>query len=96
MIRNLRVRRYRSLAAVDLRFRALRLLIGPNAAGKSNVIDALRLLAEAVRADMETAVTRRGGLKGVVFLGADEPTFEISLEYFVPDPTAPRSEVKAK
>jgi predicted ATPase len=91
MIQTLGIKRYRSLANVSLRFRRIHLLIGPNAAGKSNFIDALRLLAEAVRADMETAVTRRGGLKAAVFLGAAEPTFEIALEYFVPDPSAPRS-----
>ncbi len=92
MIQYLEVKRYRSLADINLRFGTVRLLVGPNAAGKSNLIDALRLLAEAVRADMETAVTRRGGLKSVVFLGSDEPTFEIALEYFVPDPTARRSQ----
>jgi len=91
MIRFLTVRGYRSLAEVSLRFGTVRLLIGPNAAGKSNLIDALRLLAESVRADMETAVTRRGGLRSVVFLGAKEQTFEIGLEYFVPDPAAPHS-----
>jgi predicted ATPase len=91
MIRFLMVNRYRTLAEVFLRFGTVRLLIGPNAAGKSNLIDVLRLLAESVRSDMETAVTRRGGLNGVVFLGAKEKTFEIWLEYFVPDPTAPHS-----
>lgn len=91
MIRNLRVKRYRSLADVTLRFGTVRLLIGPNAAGKSNLIDVLRLLAEAVRSDMETAVTRRGGLKGLVFLAAEELSFESELEYYVPDPAAPRS-----
>lgn len=91
MIRYLTVRGYRSLAEVSLRFGTVRLLIGPNAAGKSNLIDALRLLAESVRADMETAVTRRGGLRSVVFLGAKEQRFEIGLEYFVPDPAAPHS-----
>jgi predicted ATPase len=91
MIRKLEVKRYRSLRDISLRFGTVRLLIGPNAAGKSNVIDSLRLLAEAVRSDMETAVTRRGGLKGVVFLSSEEPTFEIGLEYFVPDPAAPHS-----
>lgn len=89
MIRNLTVKRYRSLADVTLPFGTVRLLIGPNAAGKSNLIDALRLLAEAVRSDMETDVTRRGGLRGVVFLGAKEQTFAIGLEYFVPDPVHP-------
>jgi predicted ATPase len=91
MIRNLTVKRYRTLADVTLSFGPVRLLIGPNAAGKSNLIDALRLLAEAVRADMETGVTRRGGLRGVVFLGAKEQNFAIGLEYFVPDPSAPHS-----
>lgn len=92
MIRNLKVKRYRTLANLTLPFGTVRLLIGPNAAGKSNLIDALRLLAEAVRSDMETAVTRRGGLKSVVFLGPDGQSFEISLEYFVPDPAAPHSQ----
>jgi predicted ATPase len=91
MIRNLTVKRYRSLADVTLAFGTVRLLIGPNAAGKSNLIDALRLLAEAVRSDMETAATRRGGLRGVVFLGAKEQSFAVGLEYFVPDPSAPHS-----
>lgn len=91
MIRYVTVKRYRSLADISLRFGTVRLMIGPNGAGKSNLIDALRLLAEAVRSDMETAVTRRGGLRGVVFLGAKEQAFEVGLEYFVPDPTAPHS-----
>ena len=91
MIRRFEVQRYRSLLEIGLRFNTIQLLIGRNASGKSNVIDSLRLLAEAVRSDMETAVTRRGGLKGVVFLGAPERSFQIALEYFVPDPTAPNS-----
>jgi predicted ATPase len=91
MIRKVEIRRYRSLEDVSLPIGNIRILIGPNAAGKSNLIDALRLLAEAVRSDMETAVTRRGGLKGVVFFGSDRQRFQITLEYFVPDPSAPTS-----
>lgn len=71
--------------------RPVRILIGPNAAGKSNLIHALRLLSEAVKSDMETAVSRRGGMNTVTFLGSQEKWFELHLEYFVPDPAAPRS-----
>jgi predicted ATPase len=91
MIRDIRIVRFRSLADARLGLGPLRLLIGPNAAGKSNFIDALRLLAEAVRTDVETAVSRRGGLERIVFLGASERSFELSVDYFVPDPTAPAS-----
>ena len=41
--------RYRSLRSVTVRFGPRTVLIGTNAAGNSNVLDALRLLAEGVR-----------------------------------------------
>lgn len=92
MIRQIQVRGYKSLKDVTLGFRPVRILIGPNAAGKSNVIDVLRLLSEAVRSDMETAVTRRGGLEAAAFLGSKEKRFSLILDYFVPDPSAPYSQ----
>lgn len=82
---------YKSLKGVAFDLASVRILIGPNAAGKSNLIDALRLLSEAVKSDMETAVSRRGGMGTVAFLGSQDKTFELVLEYFVPDPAAPRS-----
>lgn len=94
MIRALEIQRYRSIEHANLALGPVRILIGANAAGKSNVLDALRLLAEAVRDDMETAVTRRGNLDTVVFLcaGPEKRTFEIAIDYFVPDPNAPFSQ----
>lgn len=91
MIRQIQVIGYRSLENIILKMRSVRILIRPNAAGKSNIIDVLRLLSQAVRSDMETAVTGRGGLSTVAFLGAAEKTFEIAIDYYVPDPAAPRS-----
>ncbi len=72
MIRQLRVRGYKSLQDDTLTMRPLRILIGANAAGKSNVVDALRFLPEAVPSDVATALARRGGLPTVVFLGSRE------------------------
>lgn len=91
MIRRVGVRGYKSLRNVIFEMRPVRILIGPNAAGKSNLIDALRLLSEAVKSDMETAVSRRGGMSTVTFLSSPEKAFSLILEYFVPDPAAPRS-----
>src|SRR5688572_7309881 len=44
MLKELLVRRFKSLSNVKLRFGGLNLLIGTNASGKSNFLDALRVL----------------------------------------------------
>jgi predicted ATPase len=48
MIRHVRIRGYKSLRRVDLKLRPLTVLLGPNAAGKSNFLDALQLLSRMV------------------------------------------------
>jgi len=45
MIRRIRIQRYKSLRSVDVSLERLSVLFGPNAAGKSNFIDALQLLS---------------------------------------------------
>jgi predicted ATPase len=45
MIRRIHVQRYKSLRDVDVALQPLSVLFGPNAAGKSNFIDALQLLS---------------------------------------------------
>ena len=45
MIKRIRVQRYKSLVDVDVTLKRLSVLFGPNAAGKSNFIDALQLLS---------------------------------------------------
>ncbi len=92
MLKRIELKNWRSVREQGLKLGPVNLLIGPNAAGKSNVVDALRLLAEAIRSDLETAVTRRGGLESVRFRGASEgEEVTISIDYFVPDPSAPHS-----
>jgi predicted ATPase len=67
------------------------MLIGANAAGKSNVVRGFRFLADSIRSDVETAVARLGGIEGASFWGAAEREFSLEIEYFVPDPSAPHS-----
>ena len=49
-------------------------LIGPNASGKSNFLDALRFLREVAQDGLEKAVDARGGMKAVRYLCARKPS----------------------
>ena len=49
-------------------------LIGPNASGKSNFLDALRFLRDISQDGLKKAVDARGGMKSVRYLGARRPS----------------------
>jgi predicted ATPase len=91
MIKELSFFGFKSLREVGIEVRPVNLLIGPNAAGKSNFIHGLRFLSEALRHDVGTAVARLGGLKGATFWGDDASQFAVEIQYHVPDPSAPHS-----
>jgi len=91
VIKSVRFEHFKSLDDVALPLGPVNILIGMNAAGKSNVIDGLRVLSEAVQSDVETTVSRRGGVNSVVFRGSRSKTFAIEITYIVPDPSAPHS-----
>jgi predicted ATPase len=72
-------RRYLSLRDVDLRLERLNALIGANASGKSNLLDAMELLSDAVRAgDFDLAVRDRGGLVHLAWKGEKAQTVELA------------------
>ena len=62
---------FRSIEYAELELDPLTVLVGPNASGKSNLLDMLGLLADAVRDGLETAITRRGGIDSI---GRRSPT----------------------
>lgn len=79
MIRRLRVENYKSLKALDLRLQPLNLLVGPNNAGKSNVIDALMLLPQWLNQG-GGAIHSRGGFADIVWNGDTRRTISIEIE----------------
>jgi len=49
-------------------------IIGPNASGKSNFLDAIRFLRDVSQDGIKKAVDARGGLKSIRYLGAGKPS----------------------
>ena len=64
-IESLTISRYRSLYGVSLRPGDLTVVVGPNNAGKTNLVDAVDFLAEAYRFGLEVAVGRKGGFENI-------------------------------
>ena len=56
---------FRSIESAELELGPLTVLVGPNASGKSNLIDILGLLGDAAHLGLETAITRRGGIDSI-------------------------------
>ncbi|MEW6754226.1 MAG: AAA family ATPase [Candidatus Latescibacterota bacterium] len=90
MIRSVRCSSFKSLQKAGIDLRSITVPIGANAAGKSNVVRGLRFLAEAIRADVETAIAPLGGIEGACFWGGARE-FALGIDCYVPDPTAPHS-----
>jgi hypothetical protein len=73
-------RNYKSLADVDLPLRGLTVLVGRNRSGKSNVVDALRFISDALRVNLDHALRERGGVEEVRRRASRRPpNFRLSL-----------------
>jgi len=84
-----RIENFRSIAACDVRLGPLTVLAGPNAAGKSNFLDALRFVRDALRTSPGQALEPRGGLEEILHrspAGTQADSFRIRLDVTVPDP----------
>jgi predicted ATPase len=76
------LRNYKSIAACDVRLGPLTYLVGANGAGKSNFLDALHLVSDALSGSLDNALNERGGLGEVRRRSSGHPThFGIRLEF---------------
>ena len=70
MIKSIEIEGFRSLRHVRLDLRPLNVLIGPNQSGKTNILDALDFLAQAVQGKLSPALYHsRGGLANLLWAG---------------------------
>lgn len=80
LIRRVVLRNYKSIGTCKVDLSALNLLVGPNGVGKSNFIDALRLVSESLRETLEYAIRQRGGIGEVRRRSGGHPRhFAVSL-----------------
>ena len=76
---SIRARNFRSLQEVDVPLGRLTVLVGPNAAGKSNLIDVVSFLRDAVRLNLVGALGERGGYSHVHFRGDTSPEMVVGV-----------------
>jgi predicted ATPase len=91
MIKELKVQNFLSLKNVDLGLRPLNVLVGPNMSGKSNLIESLKFLQDALSRQMgdgspfNQAFSTRGGFHEVVWKGQPEGPIAFELEAELPE-----------
>ncbi|WP_372825775.1 AAA family ATPase [Polaromonas sp.] len=85
LISNIRLKNWRNFQSLDLPLRDVSYVLGPNAIGKSNLLDALRFLRDVSKTQgggLQVAVAERGGISKVRCLHARrDPEVEIDVEF---------------
>ncbi len=82
-ISNLKLQNWRNFTSVDVNLKETVYLIGPNASGKSNLLDVLRFMRDIVNpkgGGLQQAIDSRGGLKKIRSLAARKPAW-VALEF---------------
>ncbi|HMZ87169.1 MAG TPA: AAA family ATPase [Giesbergeria sp.] len=79
------LRNYKSIGLCDVRLGPITYLVGANGSGKSNFLDALHLVRDALAGSLDNALNERGGLPEVRRRSSGHPTnFGIRLEFVLP------------
>jgi predicted ATPase len=80
------LRNYKSIGACDVRLQPLTYLVGGNGAGKSNFIDAIHLVHDALAVSLDYALNERSGLAEVRRRSGGHPTnFGVRLDFSLPN-----------
>lgn len=88
-IRRVILKNYKSIAACDVQLQPLTFLVGRNGSGKSNFLDALRFVADALNSSLDHAVRARGGIRDILHRSPGSPNhFNIRLEFTLPNSSA--------
>ncbi len=84
-IDTLRITNWRNFSAAEMKLSDTTYLIGPNASGKSNLLDVFRFMRDVVKAQgggLQQSIETRGGLKKVRSLAARRnPLVELDFEF---------------
>jgi predicted ATPase len=85
-LKRVKIRNYKSLANCDVELGPLNVLVGRNGSGKSNFLDALSFVADALRTSLDHAIKARGGVDEVRRRSTRGPNnFALELEVNLKD-----------
>lgn len=93
IINRLVAKNWRNFRQIDVPLRERQFIIGPNASGKSNLLDIFRFLRDIVKVDgggFQKAVKVRGGVSKIRCLAAQHDA-EVSIEVHIADTADARS-----
>ncbi|MEU6715198.1 AAA family ATPase [Nonomuraea sp. NPDC046802] len=96
-VARLGVRDYKSIGSCEVDFGPLTILVGLNAAGKSNLLDAIKFVRDALVDSPRRALAKRGGLRSVLRRfpeGGSAGSFAIVLELALADGDTARYEIE--
>jgi predicted ATPase len=79
MITTIRIDHYKSVAQASLRLEKTSVLVGSNSAGKSNFIDAIAFLRDAVVHSLEQSVSDRHGIDSIIQWSPTRP-YNLDIE----------------
>ncbi len=92
IINRLIVKNWRNFQHIDVPLRERQFIVGPNASGKSNLLDIFRFLRDIAKAEgggLQKAIRDRGGVSKIRCLSAGQDP-EVSIEIHIADtPDAP-------
>jgi predicted ATPase len=85
MITRLRVKNFKSLRELELKFGPINVLVGPNMAGKSNILDVFSFLHDILLGGrsgqgLSFALAQRGGVNELLWKGGKEKVITLALE----------------
>ncbi|NQX12944.1 AAA family ATPase [Microbacteriaceae bacterium VKM Ac-2855] len=86
-VTRIKLKNWRNFRSLDVELRERTFIIGPNASGKSNLLDALRFLRDVARTDgggLQKAVSARGGVRRIRCLHARKDN-EVAIEVWISD-----------
>jgi len=86
LLKRIVLRNYKSIADCDVSLGRLNFFVGANGAGKSNFLDALRLVADSLRTSLDQALRERGGISEVRRRSTGHPNhFAVRLDLHLED-----------
>ncbi len=84
-LHRIRIRNYRSIGKCGVELAPLTVLVGRNAAGKSNFLNALRFVVDGLRSSLDHAIKAHGGIDAVRRRSTGHPrNFAMELDLLLP------------